>query len=41
MTLARAIGLGLLGIGLTQGLSAQDGSGATEVHDQGGKHLEG
>ena len=30
MTLARAIGLGLLGIGLTQGLAAQDGSGATK-----------
>ncbi len=41
MTLARAIGLGLLGIGLTQGLSAQRRLRRHEVHDQGGKHLEG
>ena len=30
MTLARAIGLGLLGIGVTQGLAAQDGPAATK-----------
>ena len=40
MTLARAIGLGLVSLGLTQGLSAQDVR-RHEVHDQGGKHLEG